>query len=31
MHMRDSMLAMQHQFAEILDALVEEMRRHLRR
>ena len=31
MHMRDSMLAMQHQFSEILDALVEEMRRHVRR
>jgi MerR family transcriptional regulator/heat shock protein HspR len=31
MHMRDSMLAMQKQFSEILDALVEEMRRHMRR
>lgn len=31
MHMRDSMLAMQRQFSEILDALVEEMRRHLPR
>ena len=31
MHMRDSMLAMQHQFAEILDALVDEMRRRLPR
>ena len=31
MHMRDSMLAMQQQFSEILDALVEEMRRHLPR
>jgi MerR family transcriptional regulator/heat shock protein HspR len=30
-NMRESMLAMQHQFAEILDALVEEMRRHLQR
>ncbi|MFQ5665292.1 MAG: chaperone modulator CbpM [Candidatus Binatia bacterium] len=29
-HMRDSMLAMQRQFAEILDALVEEMRRRVR-
>ncbi len=29
MHMRDSMLAMRQQFAEILDALVEEMRRHV--
>ena len=29
MHMRDSMLAMQRQFSEILDALVEEMRRKL--
>ncbi len=27
MHMRDSMLAMQRQFSEILDALVEELRR----
>ena len=31
MHMRDSMLAMQQQFSEILDALVEEVRRHVRR
>jgi MerR family transcriptional regulator/heat shock protein HspR len=31
MHMRDSMLAMQKQFSEILDALVEEMRRHVQR
>jgi len=31
MHMRDSMLAMQQQFSEILDALVEEMRRRLQR
>ena len=31
MHMRESMLAMQHQFSEILDALVAEMRRQLRR
>jgi len=31
MHMRDSMLAMQRQFSEILDALVEEMRRQVRR
>jgi MerR family transcriptional regulator/heat shock protein HspR len=31
MHMRDSMLAMQRQFSEILDAVVEEMRRHVRR
>ena len=31
MHMRDSMLAMQQQFSEILDALVEEMRRRLPR
>jgi MerR family transcriptional regulator/heat shock protein HspR len=30
-HMRDSMLAMQRQFSEILDALVEEMRRHVER
>jgi len=30
MHMRDSMLAMHRQFAEILDALVEELRRQLR-
>jgi MerR family transcriptional regulator/heat shock protein HspR len=30
-HMRDSMLAMRQQFSEILDALVEEMRRHVRR
>jgi len=29
-HMRDSMLAMQKQFSEILDALVEEMRRHVK-
>lgn len=31
MHMRESMFAMQEQFSEILDALVDEMRRHLRR
>ena len=31
MHMRESMLAMQQQFSEILDALVAEMRRHLER
>ena len=31
MHMRDSMLAMQQQFSEVLDALVEEMRRRVRR
>jgi MerR family transcriptional regulator/heat shock protein HspR len=31
MHMRDSMLAMQRQFSEILDALVDEMRRQMRR
>ena len=31
MHMRDSMVAMQRQFSDILDALVEEMRRQLRR
>ena len=31
MHMRESMLAMHRQFAEILEALVEEMRRQLRR
>jgi MerR family transcriptional regulator/heat shock protein HspR len=31
MHMRESMLAMQRQFSEVLDALVEEMRRHLGR
>jgi MerR family transcriptional regulator/heat shock protein HspR len=31
MHMRESMLAMQRQFSEILDALVEEMRRQLGR
>ena len=31
MHMRDSMLAMHHQFAEILEALVDEMRRHMPR
>ena len=30
MHMRESMLAMQKQFSEILDALVEEMRRHVK-
>ena len=30
-NMRESMLAMQQQFSEILDALVEEMRRHLQR
>ncbi len=30
MHMRDSMLAMQKQFSAILDALVEEMRRHVK-
>ncbi len=30
-HMRDSMLAMQRQFSEILDALVDEMRRQVRR
>jgi len=28
-NMRESMLAMQRQFSDILDALVEEMRRHL--
>lgn len=31
MHMRDSMLAMQEQFTEILDALVAEVRRHMQR
>ena len=31
MHMRDSMLALQHQVSEILDALVEEMRHKLPR
>lgn len=31
MHMRESMLAMQHQFAEILDALVVEARQQPRR
>ncbi len=31
MHMRDSALAMQEQFSEILDALVDELRRQLRR
>jgi len=31
MHMRDSMLAMQQQFSDVLDALVEEMRRRVRR
>jgi len=31
MHMRESMLAMQRQFSEVLDALVEEMRRQLGR
>lgn len=31
MHMRDSMLALQHQVSDILDALVEEMRRKLPR
>lgn len=31
MHMRDSMLAMHQQFSEVLDALVEEMRRRVRR
>jgi MerR family transcriptional regulator/heat shock protein HspR len=31
MHMRDSMLAMQQQFSEILDALVAEVRRHMDR
>jgi MerR family transcriptional regulator/heat shock protein HspR len=30
-NMRESMVAMQRQFADILDALVEEMRRHLQR
>jgi MerR family transcriptional regulator/heat shock protein HspR len=30
-NMRESMLAMQRQFADILDAVVEEMRRHLQR
>jgi len=30
-NMRESMLAMQQQFSDILDALVEEMRRHLQR
>jgi len=29
MHMRESMLAMQRQFSDILDALVEEMRRQV--
>lgn len=29
MHMRDSMLAMQRQFSEVLDALAEELRRHM--
>lgn len=31
MHMRDAMLAMQHQVSDILDALVDELRRQLRR
>ena len=31
MHMRESMLAMRQQFSDILEALVEEMRRHLQR
>ncbi len=31
MHMRDSMVAMQKQFSDLLDAVVEEMRRHVRR
>ncbi len=31
MHMRDSAVAMQEQFSEILDALVDELRRQLRR
>jgi len=31
MHMRDSMLALQHQVSDILDALVEEMRHKLPR
>ena len=31
MHMRESMLAMHRQFAEVLDALVAEMRRQLQR
>lgn len=31
MHMRESMLAMRRQFSQILDALVEEMRRQLGR
>ncbi len=31
MHMRESMLAMQRQFSDILDALVEEVRQQLRR
>jgi len=30
-NMRESMLAMQRQFSDILDAVVEEMRRHLQR
>jgi MerR family transcriptional regulator/heat shock protein HspR len=30
-NMRESMLAMQRQFSDILDALVEEMRRHVQR
>lgn len=30
-HMRESMLAMQHQFSEILDTLVAEIRRQLQR
>lgn len=31
MHMRDAMLAVQHQVSDIFDALVEELRRQLRR
>jgi MerR family transcriptional regulator/heat shock protein HspR len=31
MHMRDSMLAMQKQFSEILDALVEEVRQQVKK
>jgi len=31
MHMRDSAVAMQEQFSVILDALVDELRRHLQR
>ena len=31
MHMRDSVLAMQEQFSVILDAVIDEIRRHLQR